>query len=169
MSLPMWRCRETDSSEPADVTIKVGSLAPTSVSGSVYFDVNNNGVRDDVERPLGGVVIRLTGTDLSGEEVALTTETTRDGRYAFNNLLSGNYVIYEDEPEIVIDGIDAHGGTHAANNDEFVVDSDTSSYDFGERGLRPGYFGNPNFFSSVQSRMVLLRPLVLTAANPGTI
>ena len=143
----------TESSEPATVTITVGDLAPVRISGSVYFDVNNNGVRDAVEQSLGGVVIRLTGTDFFGELVALTTETTRDGRYSFNNLLRGSYVISEDETAVVIDGIDAHGGTESSRNDEFVVDlapdADTSGYDFGERGLRPQYFGNLNFVASV--------------------
>ena len=65
----------------------VNVLARSTVSGKVYEDANNNGiVNSPGEQGIGGVTIRLTGTDYLGQAVNLTTTTNSTGVYTFTNL-----------------------------------------------------------------------------------
>src|SRR5262249_57588914 len=53
---------------------------PSSLSGYVYFDANQNGVLDAGEAGIGGVWIRLTGLDDQGHA---STSACRPTRTAF--------------------------------------------------------------------------------------
>ncbi len=54
--------------------------------------------------------IRLTGTDLLGNRVDLSTRTDGDGSYHFTDLLRGQYRLIEFQPTYMIDGYDTHQG-----------------------------------------------------------
>ena len=140
-------------SDIATATITVGNISPSTISGSAYLDVNNNGIQEPIERTLGGVTITLRGTDLFGQTILETTETTRDGRFSFAGVLSGDYVLSAGQPVALVDGKDTRNGVESPTNDAFTIDlaagTDATGFAFGERGLRPEYFGNPNFFTSV--------------------
>ena len=43
----------------------------SAVGGYVFFDANDNGSRDPAEKPIAGVQITLTGTDLAGKSIEL--------------------------------------------------------------------------------------------------
>ena len=75
-----------------------GELATTSLAGSVYHDVDNDGVRDGGEPGIAGVAIDLTGTDDLGASVALATTTNAAGDYSFTNLRPGTYSVVESQP-----------------------------------------------------------------------
>lgn len=60
-----------------------------SVGGTVYFDVNNNGQRDEDETGVPNVVLALNG---------YSTTSDREGRFRFANLASGTYVL---EPRVL--------------------------------------------------------------------
>lgn len=72
-------------------------LQPSSLSGTVYDDVNRNNVLDAGES-LGGVTVTLTGTDDLGKPISVTTTTAADGSYQFNGLRPGTYVVTETQP-----------------------------------------------------------------------
>ncbi len=80
--------------------------APASLSGTVYHDRNNNGRVDPGEEPLAGVAVRLLD---DAQQVVATTQTDRDGRYAFGGLRSGQYSVAESQPAGYLDGTDAAG------------------------------------------------------------
>ncbi|MBE0387540.1 SdrD B-like domain-containing protein [Pseudoalteromonas luteoviolacea] len=61
-----------------------------SVSGKVFFDVDQNGVIDPVDSALNAVSIKLTGTDKYGQAVELTTTTDAQGDFSFTGLLESN-------------------------------------------------------------------------------
>ena len=65
-----------------------------ALSGSVWLDANNNGVREAGEGPLAGVVIQLSGTDGNGA-VTRSVTTAADGTYRFDDLLAGTYTVTE--------------------------------------------------------------------------
>ena len=71
------------------------TFSPASLGGLVFFDVNNNGVRDLGELPIVGVTITLTGTASAGTNTAVnqTVSTLEDGSYKFENLAPGTYQI----------------------------------------------------------------------------
>jgi protocatechuate 3,4-dioxygenase beta subunit len=86
-----------------------GELAPGSVSGFVYLDANNNGVKDAGEPGLPGVTITLTGINDLGQAVNVVTTTDNNGAYAFSNLRPGTYTITETHPDGLVDGKDSIG------------------------------------------------------------
>ena len=67
----------------------------SSLSGSVYLDTNNDGVREENEYGIAHVAITLTGTDIQGRKVSLSTTTADDGTYTFNGLAAGTYTLSE--------------------------------------------------------------------------
>ncbi|MGE5595400.1 MAG: choice-of-anchor E domain-containing protein [Hyphomicrobiales bacterium] len=80
-----------------------------SISGYVYVDADDDGVRDAGEAPIPGVTIRLTGTDSSGTTIDKTTATNSNRFYQFVSLLAGDYVIVETQPAAYLDGKDTIG------------------------------------------------------------
>ena len=106
----------------------------------------------DVEDRIANVEVMLRGTDLFGDEVFETTTTGTDGTYRFDGILKGDYVLTEFQPQFTIDGKDTVGGVEASANDRFVIDLpggvELSGFNFGERGLKPAFIGNPLFFAS---------------------
>ena len=99
-------------------------LVGSSLSGSVYLDADNDGIRDPAETGVSGTLITLTGTDDLGAAVNRTTTTAADGTWTFTNLRPGDYVITETQPAGLFDGIDTvgtQGGTATANDEITVV------------------------------------------------
>ncbi|MCA9148279.1 MAG: hypothetical protein KDA92_03210, partial [Planctomycetales bacterium] len=143
----------------ATVTLDVGNLAPSSISGYVYSDTDNDGVMDPVEARYGGVQVTLKGTDLLGRAVSLTTRSAANGSYSFTDVLSGRYTVTEFQPRFLVDGKDTHNGELSLRNDRFIVNLGAgvaeTNYNFGERGLMPQYIMNPMFFSSRTSHGLL--------------
>lgn len=88
-----------------------GEVKGTSISGSVYHDVNEDGHLNPQEG-LGGVTVTLTGTDDLGNPVTKTTTTGPDGKYSFPDLRpsdSNGYTLTETQPADIGD-FPASGG-----------------------------------------------------------
>jgi SdrD B-like domain len=87
---------------------------PAELSGAVYRDNNNNGVRDGSEPGISGVTVTLTGTDAAGNPVSLTTTTDGSGNYIFRDLPAagpGGYTIVEaSQPAQTADSASNPGG-----------------------------------------------------------
>jgi uncharacterized repeat protein (TIGR01451 family) len=119
-----------------------GEFRPSSASGFVYADSNNNGVRDVGTDPaLPGVTITLTGADIDGNAITLTTTTDVNGQYTFANLRPGTYRIIETQPPFASQGANnlGTGFSTAATNaplDTFnltVRENETGvNFNFGE-------------------------------------
>jgi uncharacterized repeat protein (TIGR01451 family) len=69
-------------------------------------DANNNGVRDTGEVAISGVKVRLTGTDINGQTVALGQDTGVDGSFFFSVAPSNSagYTLTETQPGGFTDG-----------------------------------------------------------------
>jgi hypothetical protein len=135
----------------ANVKMEVG-LDPHTISGFVYQDMNDNGVREVGEMGIGGVVVELTGIDFAGTPVPAGTTAVTDssGRYMFEGVLPGNYTVRETQPTILRDGKDTpgvFGDTNTADNDIFTFTlpggADAVDYNFGELG-RQAQFISPS-------------------------
>ena len=112
------------------------------LSGTVYYDANNNGTKDVGEVGIAGVVITLTGTDASGAAVSRTLNTDVNGNYSFSNLPASNgsgYTVTETQPVNYADGqltAGTAGGTVGVNVISaiiFTAGTNASNYLFGER------------------------------------
>ncbi|MDB5320609.1 MAG: sdrD 1 [Phycisphaerales bacterium] len=121
--------------------------APSSISGFVYLDTNNNGSIDILDGVIAGVKVTLSGTDDCGRAVSMVEFTDADGRYFFGGLRPGTYSILESQPTGVSDGKDTLGSIAnsaassfgTASNDRFsniriVASRDGINYNFGEVG-----------------------------------
>lgn len=83
-----------------------GEFKYSSISGWVYHDLMNNGVREIGDPAIDGVELQLF--DGQGALVA-TTKTDSTGQYQFGNLLAGTYRVVEVQPQNYIDGKDQVG------------------------------------------------------------
>lgn len=118
-----------------------GEVLPAEISGTVWHDVNDNGVIESGEDRLGGVVIELF--DKQGNKISETT-TNAQGNYEFSELYPGEYIVRETQPFGFLDGQDSLGQIGGITvgemtNDEFSVKLNAGDqgvqYNFGE--LRP--------------------------------
>jgi uncharacterized repeat protein (TIGR01451 family) len=93
-----------------------GELVAAGVSGFVYVDANNNGLKESGEAPIANVSMTLTGTDDSGAPVSLTQLTDATGFYNFANLRPGTYTVTQTQPAGFIDGKETPGTVSQAVN-----------------------------------------------------
>ena len=123
------------------------------VSGFVYVDANDNGVKDAGEPGLSGVSVRLTGTDSGGAAVDRSVVTDATGAYVFTGVPASNpagYVITETQPAAYVDGKTtvaapnpgqaagakpvAAGGGDTITGVVVKTNDKLTDYDFGEKG-----------------------------------
>lgn len=126
-----------------------------TITGFVYHDANNDGVKDAGEPGINGVTLTLSGNTASAVDVcttipSCTTTTAADGSYNFAGLRSagaGGYTITETQAAGYLDGREAagsQGGTvdnssftnNAAQNRisgiAFSAANPATGYNFGE-------------------------------------
>jgi hypothetical protein len=121
-----------------------GEVPPACVSGFVYLDSNNNGVKDAGERGIGGATITLTGVNDLGKVIYLNTTTKADGSYQFNDLRPGTYTVVESTPAGYIDGKDQAGSAGGTVGNDLITmihlnPGCNTGYNFGE--MLPGCVG----------------------------
>ncbi|HMF19634.1 MAG TPA: SdrD B-like domain-containing protein, partial [Gemmataceae bacterium] len=113
-----------------------GELTPASVSGFVYLDANNNGIKDANENGIPGVQVTLSGTNDLGATVSQTVTTDSSGFYSFGNLRPGTYSVTETPPANYLQGknsIGSLGGTLSNSQMSGIVlgsGSQGANYDF---------------------------------------
>ena len=62
-----------------------------NISGTAWLDENNNGSKDDTERKLSGIKVKLI--DSKTKQVIKETTTENNGKYAFEEINKGNYIV----------------------------------------------------------------------------
>jgi hypothetical protein len=134
-----------------------------SLGGWVYIDRNNDGHLAFSNEPnpefvIGDVTVNLFTKSNNVESLFATTQSDQFGRYFFDNLAAGTYVLREVQPIEFVDGIDTLGqlfswinqpvppnaSAGTAANDAFlniVLQPNVQGeyYNFGERGLAAGF------------------------------
>ena len=120
---------------------------PASLSGYVFADDNNNGIRDSGEGGLAGITVQLTANNSLAPQPTLTVATNNQGFYRFDNLSPGTYTVTElIQPVGYLDGRDTAGRvgsqTRGTASNEVItnvrLDGNDSGveYNFGE--ILPG-------------------------------
>lgn len=125
-----------------------GQVLPAGLSGYVYVDSNNNGVKESGEAGIGGVLVTLTGVDDNGNSVRLTQSTVASGAnlgfYSFQNVRPGTYTITETPPAGYLAGKDSIGSQGGS----------VSQYVFSNVVLGCGTNGANNNFGHIIPAMV---------------
>jgi uncharacterized repeat protein (TIGR01451 family) len=123
-----------------------GMYKPASLSGFVYNDVNDSGVKDASEAGIQNVTLTLTGTTGTGQSVTKTTVTSASGAYTFIGLQPGTYTITETQPPTTADGKDTLGNVYAGATNLGVKGSASTNDVFSGIPLQCGNSGiNYNF------------------------
>jgi hypothetical protein len=117
----------------------INDAPPAGISGFVYIDADNDGIKDTGEVGLGGVIVTLTSEDGS---LTRTTTTSSTGSYQFLLLPPARYFVTETQPGFYADGKDTPAAFVVAN-DRFLVDSSLNpsiaDLNFGEKGVLPAF------------------------------
>ena len=132
---------ESNDGNNEDTAVTVIDPMSASIAGTVYLDLNNNGVQNDNEAGLAGVTLTLTGTDIQGNSVSRSTTTNENGDYIFRNLAEGVYAVAETQPLGLRDGLETAGsGTLSTTilDDMFTnlglaPAAEAEGFNFGER------------------------------------
>ena len=66
-----------------------------SLGDYVWLDTNKDGKQDDTEKGIPGVTVTLKDKD---GNVLQTTTTDSTGKYRFDNLDNGDYIVHFDKP-----------------------------------------------------------------------
>ena len=115
----------------------------TGLSGQVYVDLNNNGVRDGTEPPIKNVTVKLDGTDALGHPVHVSTTTDASGQYAFLSVPGADasgYTLTETQPATWGEGQTTAGTLGGTVNGDVIsaiplgATQFGGSYNFGEVG-----------------------------------
>jgi hypothetical protein len=144
----------------------------SQLGGWVYIDRNNDGVLAFLGDPnpefvIGDVSISLFSKVGSVETLVSTVQSDQFGRYRFQNIDPGTYVLRETPPIEFVDGIDTLGILQSLNGQpipstgsvgvmtdntfsDIVLTPDVGGefYNFGERGLKAGFASKRFFFGS---------------------
>ncbi|MDR3198627.1 MAG: hypothetical protein LBU34_12240 [Planctomycetaceae bacterium] len=101
-----------DNTAGAVATLSVQNPLSGSISGYVYEDVNNDGIKDSAENGIAGVWLELFILNSGNQYVTtgLQVQTDSDGYYRFDNIEGGRtYKVIETQPAHYADGIDTPG------------------------------------------------------------
>ncbi|MDE0866347.1 MAG: carboxypeptidase regulatory-like domain-containing protein [Rubripirellula sp.] len=83
---------------------------PAALSGFVYLDADNSGIRDPDETGIPGVRVQLVPISTIAPQAMLVMTTGVDGSYSFTDLSPGQYEVIElDQPDDLFDGFDSAG------------------------------------------------------------
>ncbi|MGW6128936.1 GDSL-type esterase/lipase family protein [Cellulomonas sp. NPDC055163] len=89
--------------------LEPGPIGSSLLSGAVFADANEDGVRQAGEAGIEGVRIDVSGIDAGGDPVFRNVTTDDDGDWSVANLIPGTYAIAEVQPTDVPDGPDSLG------------------------------------------------------------
>ncbi|MCC7475508.1 MAG: hypothetical protein IT425_08940 [Pirellulales bacterium] len=146
----------------------------SQLGGWVYVDRNNDGHLAFVGEPnpeyvIGGVTVSLYKKIGFIESFVNSIVTDPFGRYLFENIIPGTYVLRETQPVEFVDGLDTLGALSgllgqpvpigaspgvASNNafSDIVLTADVGGegYNFGERGYAIGYASKRQLLTTSQ-------------------
>lgn len=122
-----------------------GEVPAASISGNVYNDSNDDGIRQPEEGGFANVTVELNGTDDLGNPVTRTTTTDANGKYTFDNLRPGTYVVTEPtQPAETLNGKTTAGTTGGTGNNPSTTTSEITGI-----VLKPGDKSVDNNFGEI--------------------
>ena len=145
-------------------------IVPSTISGTVFLDQNNNGIQNGADAGINGVPVELLNN--AGGVVATTT-TDASGNYTFTGLAPGNYAVREPtQPNgtsngITTAGLVPNGGTPGSATAVAVVPSDIGGIT--RITLPPNTASNNNNFAEIPNSRTVSGRVFLDYNNSGTL
>lgn len=153
------KCLKVESLESRAMLHAIGVL-----TGSVYFDVDGDGVQSDTEVGIPGIVVRLNESDSTDPATERSTITDGDGAYVFDELNEGTYQISTRQSRAITDGQGSSSNgsatTNVLSNITLVDDQELDGNDFTESSLRPEFINVGWFFASAPPAQQMLREVI---------
>lgn len=148
-----------------------GETVPVSVSGTVFFDTDNNGAQNlPADAGINSVVINLTGTDDLGNPVNLSTTTAANGTFSFTGLRPGTYTLIEPtQPPGTINGITTAGTVGAVSSGTATPVTTPASAITNINLLTPGSASINNLFGEVATNSSISGRIWLDMNNDGVV
>ncbi|PWQ93576.1 SdrD B-like domain-containing protein [Leucothrix arctica] len=89
----------TSGDDFSNLTLDIGLIPDMyEVTGTVWDDANNNGIRENNESGIAGVTVVMAGSPYTGVPVrCLSVDTDANGFYKFDSVMSGEYQIIESD------------------------------------------------------------------------
>ncbi len=111
----------TLATDEQNLTLDLGLYKPAQLGDRVWVDANVNGIQDDGEEGVPGVIVNLYANDT----LVTTTTTGIDGRYLFTGLVPGSYFV-EFDLSALPPGYEEYIVTHrdVGGDENDAVDSD---------------------------------------------
>jgi uncharacterized repeat protein (TIGR01451 family) len=130
---------DTDSNNNTATASTTVDPVTSEIVGTVFFDLNANGMLDPGEHRITGVMMTLAGTDALGNSVQRMVMTNDNGEYMFGSLPAGIYDVIQRQPFGFRNGQlePGSGATATVGENEFLdlmLEADTlaSGWNFGE-------------------------------------
>jgi len=110
-------------SDAATVRITVTPIYRGLIGGTVFEDIDRNGVRGGDEPGLAGWTVEMVHFD---DAVVVVADTDSDGNYSFSEIEFGTYLLYQHPQQAYFQTFPAEGGVYtitiADNQDQLGVD-----------------------------------------------
>ncbi len=142
-------------------------LAPSSLSGTVFFDQDNNGLKDGTDTGIAGVSINLLNS-VGG--IVSTLNTDLNGNYSFTNLVAGTYSIQEPtQPTNTLNGITTAGSVGNGGTAGTVTNSATVPSQISNIILPPNTTSTGNNFAEIPDGLIISGTVFVDHNNDGLI
>ncbi len=133
---------------------------PSTISGTVFNDLNGDSARGAGEPGLGGVTVDLLD---SGGGVISTALTAVDGTYSFTGLAAGTYTVRETDPATFVS---------TTPNDVAVVlgDGTLATVDFGDQSTTGALIADPavsKYGDPATAQVGSIVTFLITVSNTG--
>lgn len=142
-----------------------GEILGGSISGHVYNDSNDDGVRQSDEGGYAQIDVVLTGTDDLGNAVTVTGHTDSNGHYVFEGLRPGTYTVTEPtQPAETLNGLTTAGTIAGTPVNATVTDKATTPSAITGIVLQPGDKAIDNNFGEIGDS-----PDMMVSKSSGTV
>jgi hypothetical protein len=163
--LRSWAADSIVSESTVESSTATVVVNPASLSGVIYFDENQNGVRDSGDWAIRDAIVSLTPASTS---TVVTAVTDQDGNYSFQNLAADDYTITLLTPSSVPGQINVGTLKDANGTDIFTGQGiAVGQNSIANIQLKEGYTGITYDFGQYVYPTDLISKRMVLSDNPG--